>query len=33
MERLGAVQTGTAEVAYYGEATKMNVIYTISRQT
>jgi RimJ/RimL family protein N-acetyltransferase len=33
MERLGAVQTGTAEVAYYGEATKMNVIYTITRQS
>jgi RimJ/RimL family protein N-acetyltransferase len=33
MERLGAVKTGTVEVAYYGEATKMNVIYTISRQT
>jgi RimJ/RimL family protein N-acetyltransferase len=31
MERLGAVQTGTAEVAYYGEATKMNVIYTINK--
>jgi RimJ/RimL family protein N-acetyltransferase len=29
MERLGAIKTGEVEVAYFGEATKLNFIYTI----
>lgn len=29
MERLGAVKIGEEPVAYYGEATKMNVVYVI----
>jgi RimJ/RimL family protein N-acetyltransferase len=31
MERLGAVATGTTAVAYYGEATQLNVIYNINK--
>lgn len=29
MERLGAIKTGEVEVAYFGEATKLNFVYTI----
>lgn len=32
MERLGAIKTGEEEIAYFGEAPKTNVIYTISAQ-
>ena len=31
MERLGAVYTGKAAIAYYGEAARSNVIYAIER--
>ena len=31
MERLGAIKTGEVEVAYFGEATKLNFIYTIAK--
>jgi len=31
MEKLGATYQGELEVAYYGEAPKLNVVYTISR--
>jgi RimJ/RimL family protein N-acetyltransferase len=29
MERLGAIKTGEVKVAYFGEATKLNFVYTI----
>jgi RimJ/RimL family protein N-acetyltransferase len=32
MERLGAVYTGKAAIAYYGEVARSNVIYAIERQ-
>jgi RimJ/RimL family protein N-acetyltransferase len=32
MERLGGVLVGEAPVAYYGEATNLNVIYAIDRE-
>ena len=32
MERLGAIKTGEVEVAYFGEATKLNFIYTINKK-
>ena len=31
MEKLGAIDQGELEVAYYGEAPKRNVVYTITR--
>jgi RimJ/RimL family protein N-acetyltransferase len=32
MERLGAVRLGEIDVAYFGEAPKMNVVYQIEKQ-
>jgi RimJ/RimL family protein N-acetyltransferase len=32
MERLGAIKTGEVEVAYFGETTKLNFIYTIEKK-
>ena len=32
MERLGAIKTGEVEVAYFGEPTKLNFIYTINKE-
>jgi N-acetyltransferase len=31
MERVGGIKTGEQEVAYFGEATKLNFVYTIMR--
>ena len=33
MEKLGAVNLGLEEVAYYGEATRTNIVYAIYRDT
>jgi RimJ/RimL family protein N-acetyltransferase len=33
MDRLGAINAGLEEVAYFGEPPKMNVVYVISRPT
>ncbi len=33
MERLGAINSGMEEVAYFGEPPKTNVVYVISRST
>jgi RimJ/RimL family protein N-acetyltransferase len=33
MTKLGATKTGELEVAYYGEADKLNFVYEISRET
>ena len=32
IERFGAVKTGEAEMAYYGEPTKLDYIYTITKE-
>jgi hypothetical protein len=32
MEKLGAVNLGFEEVAYYGEATRTNIVYAIFRE-
>ena len=32
IERFGAVKTGEAEMAYYGETAKLNYIYTITKE-
>lgn len=32
IERLGAIKTGEQEVAYFGEASKLNFVYTIMRE-
>jgi RimJ/RimL family protein N-acetyltransferase len=32
IERFGAVKTGEIELAYYGEAPKLDYIYTITKQ-
>ncbi|MFM6924951.1 MAG: GNAT family N-acetyltransferase [Ferruginibacter sp.] len=32
IERFGAIKTGEAETAYFGEAAKLDYIYTISRE-
>jgi RimJ/RimL family protein N-acetyltransferase len=32
LERFGAVKTGETEMAYYGEAAKLDYIYAITRQ-
>ena len=31
MEKLGAVNLGLEEVAYYGEATRTNIVYCIEK--
>ncbi len=31
MEKLGAIKTGEEEVAYFGEASRLNFVYTISK--
>jgi hypothetical protein len=31
MEKLGAVKTGEEEVAYFGEASRWNFVYEISK--
>ena len=32
IERLGAVKTGETEMAYFGEAPKLDYIYTITKE-
>ncbi|WP_462222050.1 GNAT family N-acetyltransferase [Ferruginibacter sp.] len=32
LERLGAIKTGETEMAYYGEAAKLDYIYTIAKE-
>ncbi|MEI9810094.1 MAG: GNAT family N-acetyltransferase [Bacteroidota bacterium] len=32
LERFGAIKTGEEEMAYYGEPTKLNYIYTITKE-
>lgn len=32
MDRVGGIKTGEQEVAYFGEATKLNFVYTITRE-
>lgn len=32
LERLGAIKTGETEMAYYGEAAKLDYIYTITKE-
>ena len=32
IEKLGAVKTGEEEMSYYGETSKLNYIYTITKE-
>lgn len=32
IERLGAIKTGELEVEYYGEASKLNFVYEITKE-